>query len=470
MNNAFNLGTDRSLQRQDDTRTYYRNLLRPPTSRRALRSRRSGRKDRQQEARRDRQELLGARGTLQRARAELAQRQIVDRHAQELSNISGASQQRAIDAQRRELATSILQRHRRGALGRRYATYVRDVVNTVPGTPDETGLQAAVDERNRLADVAATLPTQGNLQELDSVLTQMRVDEARRDMMNSNTVVPDDASSGQPGGPQRIGANPFNTDDLFARFQKLSDQTSTQSQAPQEPQPEPEPEPMPGVLDDEWEQGVRDRLREIGITLNDNRDLGGAQGGAPGDYDSHTDESSDDDTSEDDYSDPLEAPAANNVGDQHQPRPDANEQPPVPPAAAAAAGANDLGNDMNNAANVLGNIEQRMERDTPEQIARLTQEVENDPTIKRLIARGVIKYSDLLNRNGTVNAPRIKRISEALAKRGLAEKGQASQMYNMYARQQTTPGFKSTGLPSGLKVYSGPKWVAPQQHTNSLYA
>eukprot|EP01043_Picozoa_sp_COSAG02_P075507 COSAG02_NODE_15606_length_1156_cov_1.754967_1_plen_129_part_00 len=65
----------------------------------------------------------------------------------------------------------------------------------MPGTPDETGLQAAVDERNRLADVTATLPTQGNLQELDTVLTQMRVDEARRDMMNSNTVVPDDVAS-----------------------------------------------------------------------------------------------------------------------------------------------------------------------------------------------------------------------------------------------------------------------------------
>ena len=83
--------------------------------------------------------------------------------------------------------------------------------------------------------------------------------------------------------------------------------------------------------------------------------------------------------------------------------------------------------------------------------------------------RGVIKYSDLLNADGSINGPRMKQISEALAKRGLAEKSQGSQIYNMYARQQTTPGFKSTGLPSGLRVYSGPKWIAPQRRVNSLY-
>ena len=108
-----------------------------------------------------------------------------------------------------------------------------------------------------------------------------------------------------------------------------------------------------------------------------------------------------------------------------------------------------------------------MSNASAEDIAKLAQQVQNDPAIKSLIARGVIKYSDLLNADGTVNGRRLKQISEALAKRGLAEKGQASQIYNMYARQHTTPGFNSTGLPSGLKVYSGPKWIAPQQRANS---
>ena len=92
-----------------------------------------------------------------------------------------------------------------------------------------------------------------------------------------------------------------------------------------------------------------------------------------------------------------------------------------------------------------------MSNASAEDIAKLTQRVQNDPAIRNLIARGVIKYSDLLNADGTVNATRVKQISDALAKRGLAEKSQGSQIYNMYARQQTTPGFKSTGLPSGLQ-------------------
>ena len=77
---------------------------------------------------------------------------------------------------------------------------------------------------------------------------------------------------------------------------------------------------------------------------------------------------------------------------------------------------------MNNAANVLNSIEQRMSNASPEDIAKLAQQVQNDPAIKSLIARGVIKYSDLLNADGTVNATRVKQISEELAKRGLAEK------------------------------------------------
>ena len=82
---------------------------------------------------------------------------------------------------------------------------------------------------------------------------------------------------------------------------------------------------------------------------------------------------------------------------------------------------------MNNAANLLDNIEETMSNASAEDIAKLAQQVQNDPAIKSLIARGVIKYSDLLNADGTVNGRRLKQISEALAKRGLAEKGQASQ-------------------------------------------
>eukprot|EP01043_Picozoa_sp_COSAG02_P044635 COSAG02_NODE_4005_length_5922_cov_40.612227_6_plen_115_part_00 len=87
------------------------------------------------------------------------------------------------------------------------------------------------------------------------------------------------------------------------------------------------------------------------------------------------------------------------------------------PSSRPAAGANNVGNNMANAANLLNNIEQRMSNASAEDIAKLTQQVQNDPAIKSLIARGVIKYSDLLNADGSINGPRMKQISEALAKR-----------------------------------------------------
>ena len=72
---------------------------------------------------------------------------------------------------------------------------------------------------------------------------------------------------------------------------------------------------------------------------------------------------------------------------------------------------------MNNAANLLDNIEETMSNASAEDIAKLAQQVQNDPAIKSLIARGVIKYSDLLNADGTVNGRRLKQISEALVTR-----------------------------------------------------
>ena len=48
------------------------------------------------------------------------------------------------------------------------------------------------------------------------------------------------------------------------------------------------------------------------------------------------------------------------------------------------------------AATVLETIKETMATADPETIAQLAQTVENDPSIKRLVATGVLKYSDLL--------------------------------------------------------------------------
>ena len=50
---------------------------------------------------------------------------------------------------------------------------------------------------------------------------------------------------------------------------------------------------------------------------------------------------------------------------------------------------------------------------------------------------------------------------------GVKTKQEATQPYKMYARQQTVSHMRP--LPNGLRVHTGPKWLAPQQRTNSLY-
>jgi hypothetical protein len=61
----------------------------------------------------------------------------------------------------------------------------------------------------------------------------------------------------------------------------------------------------------------------------------------------------------------------------------------------------------------------------------------------------------------------LKRLTREVAVQGVRTKQEATQAYKMYARQQTVSHMRP--LPNGLRVHTGPKWLAPQQRTSSLY-
>jgi hypothetical protein len=140
----------------------------------------------------------------------------------------------------------------------------------------------------------------------------------------------------------------------------------------------------------------------------------------------------------------------------------------APAAAAAAAGS--AASTATAAATVLESVKESMVAADPETIAQLAQTVENDPSIKRLVALGALKYSDLLTtKDGktVVDTTKLAEITRQLKMRGLRAQGQAQQTYASYARQRTVPQVKP--LANGLRVVTGPRWMDPTQHVNSMY-
>lgn len=188
-----------------------------------------------------------------------------------------------------------------------------------------------------------------------------------------------------------------------------------------------------------------------------------------GDVDDSTSDSGSDteSESEDDSVPPTSTSTSDPLGNASNLHGEAGAQPPVPPTAAAAHEAENVADQTAAAARVLGAIEQRMRNATPAQIAALVKQVESDPAIRALINRGVIKYSDLLTPDGSIDTERLKRLTREVAVQGVRTKQEATQAYKMYARQQTVSHMRP--LPNGLRVHTGPKWLAPQQRTNSLY-
>ena len=64
----------------------------------------------------------------------------------------------------------------------------------------------------------------------------------------------------------------------------------------------------------------------------------------------------------------------------------------------------------------------------------------------------MIKYSDLLKPDGTIDTAKIAQLRREVQAQGVQVKRQADQVYNMYARRRTVPQMKPVG--NELRVFT----------------
>ena len=98
---------------------------------------------------------------------------------------------------------------------------------------------------------------------------------------------------------------------------------------------------------------------------------------------------------------------------------------------------------------------------SPELIAQISTQLTTNPILTRLVARGLVKWEDLLKQgpDGTsvIDTEKIASLQIALQKHGQLASQQAMGTLSRYAVQQTTAGDKPTSV-AGLSVYMGPRW------------
>ena len=98
---------------------------------------------------------------------------------------------------------------------------------------------------------------------------------------------------------------------------------------------------------------------------------------------------------------------------------------------------------------------------SPELIAQISAQLTTNPILTRLVARGVMKWEDLLKQGpdgaSVIDTEKIAGLQVALQKHGQLASQQAMGALSRYTVHQTTAGDKPTAA-AGLSVYMGPRW------------
>ena len=105
---------------------------------------------------------------------------------------------------------------------------------------------------------------------------------------------------------------------------------------------------------------------------------------------------------------------------------------------------------------------------SPDTLAKLAMEIQQDPSLKFLVSRGFIKWEQVLKKDGkgpdgkdkyTIDYDQIQKLRTAMQQAGLNEKSSARRAYASYASQRTTRGPRK--LPSGVTVVEPVRWLQP---------
>ena len=165
----------------------------------------------------------------------------------------------------------------------------------------------------------------------------------------------------------------------------------------------------------------------------------------------------------------LLAPGAAAAGPP--PPPPAAGPPPPPPAAGPPPPAEIVAREeremeaVASGTDVLNKAAKMMKELSPEQQVALTDKLEVDPRIQRMVSQGIIQWADLLTRDADnkviIDQKKIATLVQNLQFRNVENRQQVAQKYSRYVTNTTTPGYKSapTGTIGGLKIYVGPRYL-----------